>query len=320
MNANTHLPSEASSCTRRAWMLAVAAALGGCAGLRPEQRDRIVDTASGVTLSPADVASRMRSVEIVLLGEVHDNPHHHARRAALIGTLDPSAMVVAEHLPRGTAPTLAPGMGGDALRQALEAGGFDAKGWRWPLHEPLFAAITRAGLPLRGGNLERDAARRLAREGAAAMPADLAPWFAAAPLTGTARAALEDDLIQGHCGHLGASRLPGMVAAQQGRDAAMAQALMVARAERAAARSPEPAPVILLAGNGHVRRDYGIPALLRQRLPDARVLTVGFVEHTAQASAAASTLYDIVWSTPPAERDDPCKAFIPRPAAPAASR
>jgi uncharacterized iron-regulated protein len=320
MNADAQPRTEASLCTRRAWMLAVAAALGGCAGLRPERQDLIVDTASGLMLSPDDVASRMHGAEIVLLGELHDNPHHHVRRAALIGSLDPSATVVAEHLPRGAAPTLAPGAGGDTLRVALEAGGFDAKGWRWPLHEPLFAAIARAGLPLRGGNLERDAARRLAREGAAAMPADLAPWFAAAPLTGPARAALEDDLIQGHCGHLGPSRLPGMVAAQQGRDAAMAQALMGARSERAAAGSPGTAPVILLAGNGHVRRDYGVPALLRQRLPNARVLTVGFVENTVQASVAPGTLYDIVWSTPPAMRDDPCKAFIPRPAAPAASR
>jgi uncharacterized iron-regulated protein len=314
---------EALPCTRRSWIAVAAGVLGGCAGLGLVPPDRIIDTESGQSLMPADVVGRMRRADIVLLGELHDNPHHHTRRAELIAALGLPATVVAEHLPRAAAPKPAQDAGSDALRQALEASGFDAKGWRWPLHEPLFAAIARAGLPLRGGNLERDAARRLAREGAVAMPADLAPWLAAAPLTGTARAALEDDMIQGHCGHIGASRLPGMVAAQQGRDAAMAQALMgalAARAERAAARPPGPAPVLLLAGNGHVRRDYGVPALLRQRLADARVLTVGFVEHTAGATVAPGRLYDIVWSTPPAVRDDPCKAFIPRPAAPAASR
>jgi len=305
--------TEARPCTRRSWMAIVAAALGGCAALRPEQPDRIVDAASGLALTPADVLSRMRSADVVLLGELHDNSHHHARRAALIAALGGPAAVVAEQLPRGAAPALVADMGGDALRQALEASGFDAKGWRWPLHEPLFAAIARAGMPLRGGNLERDTARRLAREGADALPADLAPWLAAAPLPGTARAALERDLLQGHCGHLSASRMPGMVAAQQGRDAAMAQALTEALA-LAQAQASGQRPVILLAGNGHVRRDYGVPGLLRQRLPSAQVLAVGFDE-PAPAAAPGHALYDIVWTTPAAVRDDPCKAFsAPAPA------
>ncbi len=158
-------------------------------------------------------------------------------------------------LPRSAAPTPAAGAGGDVLRRALKASGFDAKGWRWPLHEPLFAAIARASTPLRGGNLERDAARRLAREGVGVLPADLAPWIASAPLTGSARAALEQDLLQGHCGHLGASRMPGLVAAQHGRDAAMAQALM--NELTCASSTPAARTEILLAGNGHVRRDHG---------------------------------------------------------------
>jgi uncharacterized iron-regulated protein len=293
-------------------MAMVAATCGACASLDPAQQDRIVDTASGLPLTPAEVVSRMRSADIVLLGELHDNPHHHARRAALIAALGSTATVVAEHLPSGAAPTLLAGTEGDALRRALEASGFDAKGWRWPLHEPLFAAIARAGMPLRGGNLVRDEARKLAREGAGALSADLAPWTAAAPLTDAARAALEQDLLQGHCGHLTASRLPGMVAAQQGRDAAMAQALLEGPMRTPSA--PRQGPLILLAGNGHVRRDYGVPAMLTRRLPRARVLTVGFDE-TAPTAAHDDALYDIMWRTPAAERDDPCKAFTaPAPA------
>jgi uncharacterized iron-regulated protein len=292
-------------------MAIVGAAFSACASLAPDQPDRIVDAASGLALTPADVLSRMRSADVVLLGELHDNPHHHARRAALIAALGGPAAVVAEHLPRDAAPALVAGLAGDALRRALEASGFDAKGWRWPLHEPLFAAIARAGMPLRGGNLERDTARRLAREGAGALPADLAPWIAAAPWPGAARAALEHDLLQGHCGHLSASRMPGMVAAQQGRDAAMAQALTEALTQ---AQASGRRPVILLAGNGHVRHDYGVPALLRQRLPRAQILAVGFNE-PAPAAAPGHALYDIVWTTPAAVRDDPCKAFtVPTPA------
>ncbi len=310
--ATQQLRPLALRCTRRSWLAMSAAAFAGCTSKVAKTGDRIVDTVTGVTLSPADVARRMRDAEIVLLGELHDNPHHHARRAALLAALGAPTPVVVEHLPRGSAPALATGMTGDALRAALQASGFDIKGWRWPLHEPLFAAIARAGMPLRGGNLERDAARRLAREGADVLPAELVPWIAAAPLTSNARAALEHDLMQGHCGHLSASRMPGMVAAQQGRDAAMAHSLM--EQLKLSPSTPGLRPVILLAGNGHVRRDYGVPALLSWRLPRAHVLTIGFDE-PASTPERQHTLYDIVWTTPAAARDDPCKAFTtPAPA------
>ncbi len=301
------------SWTRRSWLVTAATAtLGACAALPKDTGDQIIDTATGQRLSPDDVARRLRAADIVLLGELHDNPHHHDRRAALLTALGTPAAVVAEHLPRSAAPTLPSGATGDGLRQVLVAGGFDAKGWRWPLHEPLFVAIARAGIPLRGGNLEREEARRLARGHAEALPPDLASWVAAAPLTGMARAALEQDLMQGHCGHLSASRMPGMVAAQQARDAAFAQAV---QAEWARMQSrPGQGPVILLAGNGHVRRDYGVPTMLGQRLPQARVLTVGFLE-PAPATQHERVPYDIAWTTPAAPREDPCEAFpIPGPA------
>lgn len=300
--------------TRRSWLASAAASsLGACALVPTQTGDHIVETTTGRALSEDDVARRMREADIVLLGELHDNPHHHARRARLLANLGPQVSVVAEHLPRGAAPSLPADAAGESLRKALEAGGFDAKGWRWPLHEPVFAAIARSGMALRGGNLESDAARRLAREGPGALPIELAPWVNAAPLAGPARATLEQDLVRGHCGHLGADRVPGMVAAQRGRDAAMAQAL---RSERERLRAvPGHHTVVLLAGNGHVRLDYGVPTLLVGRLRDAKVLTVGFLEPAPDAMTTRLP-YDIVWITPAAARDDPCKAF---PAARAAS-
>jgi uncharacterized iron-regulated protein len=121
-----------ASCTRRTWLALVGAALGGCASPGPRSGDRIVDSACGLSVSPAEVARRMRDADIVLLGELHDNPHHHARRAALLTTLGAPATVVAEHLPRGAAPTLVVGAIADAqsdeLRRALESSGLDAKG------------------------------------------------------------------------------------------------------------------------------------------------------------------------------------------------
>lgn len=329
------------SLTRRAWMAyharlafgmpALAAMpIAGCALATRDEPDRIVDVPTGERLQPDDVMRRMRQADVVLLGELHDNPMHHARRATLLEALSramatarPGApghplIVVAEHLPRGTSPRLHGSLAGDALRQVLEAAGFAPRAWGWPLHEPVFATVARAGYRLQGGNLEREAARRVAREGAGAMPGDLRPALDAAPLRAAAQASLERDLLRGHCGHLGPDRLPGMVGAQRARDAAMATTILSALDAAPAAdpgRAGDPgsraAPVLLLAGNGHVRRDYGVPQLLERLRPQLRLLSVGFLEPGGDPPAALP--YDIVWITRAAEREDPCKAFTAPP-------
>lgn len=322
--------SEAGLVNRRKWLgghlrwplglvMLPLTGLGACAPSpqRPDVSgsagDAIADLTSGRPSSAADVLDHMRRADIVLLGEVHDNPHHHQRRAGLLAALGRPVPVVVEHLPRGATLRLPSGVQGDALRQLLETAGFDSRGWSWPLHQPVFETIARAGHSLHGGNLARDATRRVAREGTAALPVDLKTILDAAPLSAAARLALEQDLQAGHCGQLAASHLPGMVSAQRGRDAAMAAAL----AERVAdlRATGRPGPVVLLAGNGHVRRDYGVPQLLAIRQPGVRMLSIEFAEAPRRESAAPAGLFDVVWTTPMASRADPCAGFtLPRPA------
>lgn len=269
--------------------LLVAAALGaGCATLPPD--GRIVEVASGREVSRAELLATLRGADTVLLGELHDNAEHHRLRGGLIAALGP-VPVVAEHLTLGQSVRFGPD-----LLASLQAAGFEPRGWDWPIHEPLFAAVQRTGAPLAGGNLPRDTVRRIAREGAAALPADVAALIAAAPLPPAAEAALDSDLVQGHCGQLPAARVPAMRTAQRSRDAAMALALQAAPAK----------PAVLLAGNGHVRTDYGVPQLLAAAQPGRRHVAVGFGE---AGDAWAQAPYTYLWITGRAEREDPCKAM-----------
>ena len=63
---------------------------------------------------------------------------------------------------------------------------------------------------------------------------------------------------------------------------------------------------MLLAGNGHVRRDIGVPRWLNT-LPASRWLAVGYVE--SDHADAVRGLFDAVVVTAPASRADPCKNF-----------
>jgi uncharacterized iron-regulated protein len=85
--------------------------------------------------------------------------------------------------------------------------------------------------------------------------------------------------------------LPGMRLAQRARDAAMLAAL-----ENAPGR-----PAILVAGNGHVRKDYGIPSLMGT----SSHVSVGFIESPVP-DATQYRMYDYVWVTDPAQREDRC--------------
>jgi hypothetical protein len=76
---------------------------------------------------------------------------------------------------------------------------------------------------------------------------------------------------------------------------------------------------ILVAGNGHVRKDTGVPAYLETSV---RIASVGFVEASEEVLRARVLPqdmleevagYDFVWITPPVPRDDPC-ASLDRPA------
>ena len=90
--------------------------------------------------------------------------------------------------------------------------------------------------------------------------------------------------------------LPAMARGQVARDAVMASIL-----SRHASRG-----AVLIAGNGHVRRDIGVPRWLRTEIR-TRTLTVGYLEHGDLAERDAA--FDAVLRTAAAERPDPCIAF-----------
>jgi uncharacterized iron-regulated protein len=236
----------------------------------------------------------------VLLGERHDNADHHRVRGELLAELarHSTLTVVAEHLERGHTFSF----NGD-LQTGLTQAGFDSKGWRWPLHESLFSPIAIANTPLLGGNIPRETARAAVRQGKSALPPELAQLIDTAPLNQSAQTMLDDDLLQSHCGHLPPSMLDGLRLAQRARDAAMFDAM----------RNSTGKPVALVAGNGHVRLDYGVPDLIRTHQAQARFVSVGFQEKTSDSDTSVAgpvRLYDfVVITAAPENRENPCLNF-----------
>ncbi|WP_108508201.1 ChaN family lipoprotein [Polynucleobacter acidiphobus] len=251
----------------------------------------IIDLRSQTAINQDQLTAELISANYILLGELHDNPHHHEARGRLIAAIASKKYVaVVEYLPNGplvrwTGSTL----------QSLEQAGFSSKAWPWKLYQPLFEAIRVSGFPLYGSNLDRSISKTIFSGGP--IPAAMESDYQKSALTGEAKRSLEKDLIDGHCGKLPAQYLEPMFRVQRLTDISMAQIMM------------RHSPAILFAGNGHIRNDYGVPQVLRSLDPSKKRVSVGFVEedrHNPKALAELAKLYDFVWITPSIERADPC--------------
>lgn len=263
--------------------------------------------ACAATDSPSKAAPAVRPAEpaFVLLGELHDNPDHHRARAEQLRQLiakEPRTVVVFEQFSRTQDAAVAQARvahPGD-VEAVIEAAQFDRKNWRWPLHQPLFDAVLATDAQAHGGNIDRDQVRRIVREGDAAWPADLLALRDRTAWSPAQQATLAKDIQDGHCGAMPETMLPGMVQAQRARDAAMAQAMLSAK-QSGAKR------VVLIAGNGHVRRDVAVPVYLQAAgVPAADIDAVAYLE---PGSAVPAGGYDRVERAPEAKREDPCAVF-----------
>ena len=217
----------------------------------------------------------------VVLGEIHDNPVHHLVRSAAIKEFGGSAQKPALVFEQFRADQQA---GLDAfadlktkspndatLAEFKRLTGWDKSGWQQYNYDPLFEAAIDAKLPLYAGDVTRDAIMKVAKEGESALPADeRARLKLDLPLGQKLDNASLDEIVEAHCNAMPKEALGGMAFAQRYRDASLADALLNAAGKHGSA--------ILIAGNGHVRTDRGVPWYIRQRAPDKKVVSVMLVE------------------------------------------
>jgi len=256
----------------------------------------IVDLRKGENLSFESLVSMMETRDIVMLGELHDSAFHHAARAQLIQSATCTlCVIVSEHLPAEHQVKF-----NGSLLGSLQSAGFDAKGWGWPLHEPLFKAIQIKNRMLIGGNISNTLSSDIFKRGEEAIPFPLLQEYRLSPLSNDSGVKLDQDLKDGHCGQLPDKYVPSMRLIQRIKDASFARLLK------------DHVPSIFIAGNGHVRKDYGVPQILAATAPHLKILSVGFIEQedwTPESQAVLAERYDVVWVSQNTQRSDPCKDF-----------
>ncbi|WP_455285068.1 ChaN family lipoprotein [Cupriavidus necator] len=264
---------------RVAGLLAATVLAAGCATRAP---------------APDAVSAAFAGKSYVLLGEVHDNAAAQQQRLAALtraveqGWRPAIAMEQFDRERQADIERARRERPRDADYLIAQAGG---GAWQWPLYRPVVALALQYDLPLVAANLSRADAGKVVRGGLDSLFSvdERRQLGLSGELPRDLVAAQTAVLDQGHCGNFPKAMLPGMLSAQAARDAVMAQVLRP-HAQRGA---------VLVAGNGHVRRDIGVPRWLAA---DAgKVLSVGYVE-----SPPADGEFDLAVMVPAVSRKDPC--------------
>lgn len=226
--------------------------------------------------------------DALLLGEQHDAPEHQRVHQQVVQTLAAQGQLAGLVLEManqgGSTRGLSPQASEADIQTALR---WDERAWPWAAYGPAVLSAVRAGVPVLGANLPRDALRATMRDTSLDQR-----------LPSAALAEQQQRIRSGHCDLLPESQIAPMTRMQIARDRAMAQTItQAAQAGRT---------VLLLAGHGHVAPALGVP----QHLPPSfKAKTVLLQASQGDAATKNGAKFDLVWPTGPIPPRDYCAEF-----------
>jgi uncharacterized iron-regulated protein len=249
---------------------------------------------------PASTASSPSpaAASVLLLGETHDNGEgHRLRTDGLRRRLEAGwrPAIAMEQFDRQQQPAL-----DAAMRECADAGCVISKvitaksTWQWSFYKPVITLALQYKLPLLAANLSRADAGTLIQHGfGSVLQADVIRRYGLdTPLPAALLAKQVEEVRRGHCGMLPEDMLAPMARAQVARDVLMAETL----------RPHAGQGTVLIAGNGHVRRDIGVPYWLHGQ--GLTTFSVGYIEQ-----APVPGEFDDVQRIAAIARPDPCAAL-----------
>ena len=287
----------------------------GCSGLQERQsRDRdatpdaawqtklnrnnplvglIWDSKKKKAISSNELVQQVVRARLILIGERHDQPDHHRIQAWLIDQLTEQRTVGFEMLAEPLH---------DALRKATNTSAVETLSqWTksgWPpfsIYKPIFEAAFRGQHELAAVHPTRKQVKAVLM--GLSIGEHAKTDVSAVPPNGLA--ALKADIKASHCGHANPQMTQAMTRAQIFKDRFMLKNLI----EKSEGRSR-----VLIAGNGHVRKDYGIPVHVPSEL---KTVSIGLIEagQTIDVARYGPERFDYVWFTPMLDDVDPCVKF-----------
>ena len=255
----------------------------------------------------ANALLELDSVDILLIGESHDNPAHHQIQLDAIKYLHQQNQlgnVILEHLDVEQAKKF--NNSGEQEFDALK----DLLLWNdsgWPAFEifyPIFSYLKRHDIPAIAGHVSRRHLMAFHHNEAPELiePSNRKLIKLDSPLPAQAEAELLNRIKDAHCGALTLDHAKIMLPMQRYRDAYLAAQWL-----ENMALSPGKTTVYLL-GNEHARLDYGVPYYLTAAKPELNIVSWQLIEDQYARSGAEDEHFKHTIITSSHHREDPCES------------
>jgi len=244
---------------------------------------KIFSTRRARLVSHQEFLDALQLTRYILLGEKHDHPDHHRLQAQIVAAQKGVRAVVLEMVRVSYNQRIAGAQTPDEFRQLSE---WDKSGWPdFEIYRPLINRVFELGLKPLGGLPPKSKMIAAIQK------------RTPNPLDDESMQRMRSIIREAHCGYADESLVRFMTNVQMLKDRSLAHEL---RSHAGFGRG------ILIAGNGHVRRDFGVPNYLKE------TISVGFIEVESQKNTPESydlSMYDFVYFTPVFDLEDACAKF-----------
>ncbi len=294
--------------------------------------DKIWSVSAQKFISNKDLNRQLVKSKIVLLGETHDNARHHQLQAQVITELanNHSPVVAFEMLNQNRQDTIdkfqsqyySPSSNSTQLTSSKKVELFsqqinwEKSGWpKWDYYRPVFYSSIDKELPIIAANLNIKTIRNVIKQGSKILEPHYQDLLNKYQYEPSVKEELKKEILSAHCDMLPEKMLSPMLLGQQVRDIAMAQIIIYSITDQS---TKEKSQLVLIAGSGHTRTDYGIPYYLSREIPRAETTSLAFIEVEADefnpesyvkgwSDTAEKLPFDYVWFTKKAAREDQCE-------------
>ncbi len=248
-------------------------------------------------------AADFANAQIILIGEQHDNPAHHKFQNEVLEKLSEQnrlKSVIFEQVDWDNQGPLS-FLDRNNLNKLPKKIDWDKSGWPdYDLYRPLFETAVYARAKVIAGGLPKNRIPLLTKGNyeVAFSAAEMERLKIRTPLSEEALALMKKEIFDGHCQMIPEDHLDSMVPVQRARDAAMVKGYLK--------EADISGVTVFILGNGHARKDFGVPTLLKAIDPNLKVWSIGLMEEGSQQPPEGA--YDKVWVTEKLEdREDPCQ-------------
>jgi len=262
--------------------------VSGCASLTNQPQltlqdhklvGKIWDVQQQSFINKAEVITRLRNTEYLLLGERHDNQihHQHQHQSWFIKQLQNN------HQHASVAFEMIDNTQGDQLAkqpitsasQMIEILNKFKNNWQYESrYQALFTDVLAAGYQINAANISRQQLMHIVMQNDNKLPPAYQRMLDKTPFSKTQESEMQQEINQSHCNLLDDNSSKSMVLGQRLRDATMAHSLLKSQSSIK----------VLIAGLGHARNDLAVPVYIGNN----KILSVGFIEVEQDINKAAA--------------------------------